>query len=94
MHPAIDDSCYNATHFVSPSSLPPTASSHVEPVGGQDAIIDGRGRAKIALFNVEGTLIKTKSGKRFAKDVDDWQWWHPSVPTKLQQLFADGSVLS
>ena len=28
---------------------------------------------------MDETLIKTKSGKKFAKDANDWQWWNPKV---------------
>jgi len=31
-------------------------------------------------------LIKTKSGKAFATDSDDWTWWDPCVPAKLREL--------
>lgn len=45
---------------------------------------------KIAAFDFDGTLIKTKSGNAFARGADDWQWWDSSVPSKLRQLHADG----
>lgn len=45
---------------------------------------------KVAAFDFDDTLIKTKSGNVFAKGADDWQWWHSSIPAKLKQLNADG----
>lgn len=48
---------------------------------------------RIAAFDFDGTLVKTKSGKRFATDENDWQWWHPCVPDTLQRLHSDGTRL-
>lgn len=45
---------------------------------------------KVAAFDFDDTLIKTKSGSVFARGADDWQWWHASIPGKLKQLDADG----
>lgn len=30
-------------------------------------------------FDMDDTLIRTKSGAKFAKDANDWQWWHAKV---------------
>ncbi|OQR87617.1 bifunctional polynucleotide phosphatase/kinase [Achlya hypogyna] len=49
---------------------------------------------KIAAFDMDSTLITTKSGKTFAVNDDDWKLWHESVPTKLRSLLDDdGYVL-
>jgi bifunctional polynucleotide phosphatase/kinase len=45
---------------------------------------------KIAAFDFDSTLIKTKSGNKFARGADDWTWWHASVPGRLKQLHDDG----
>lgn len=45
---------------------------------------------KIAAFDLDSTLIKTRSGKVFPKDKDDWQWWAPHVPKRLNQLCDAG----
>lgn len=39
---------------------------------------------------LDGTLISTKSGNVFPKDVSDWKLWSAKVSPKLQQLHADG----
>ncbi|EGZ27617.1 hypothetical protein PHYSODRAFT_475692 [Phytophthora sojae] len=51
-------------------------------------------KIKVAGFDLDGTLIVTKSGKKFAKDKDDWKWFHPTlVREKLAQLARDGFTL-
>ena len=49
--------------------------------------------AKVAAFDLDSTLIVTKSGLQFSKGPEDWQWWHSSVPGKLKQLSEDGFVV-
>ncbi|CAK93378.1 unnamed protein product (macronuclear) [Paramecium tetraurelia] len=41
-------------------------------------------------FDMDETLIKTKSGKKFAKDANDWQWWNPKVIPTIQDYFKQG----
>lgn len=45
---------------------------------------------KIAAFDLDGTLIKTKSGVHFANDAGDWTWLYAKVPIKLKELHAQG----
>ncbi|XP_072762872.1 uncharacterized protein F21D5.5 isoform X2 [Anoplolepis gracilipes] len=47
-------------------------------------------RSKIAAYDMDGTLIKTKSGLVFPKDCNDWQLLYPDVPGKLKQLHTNG----
>jgi len=44
---------------------------------------------KIAGFDLDYTLIKTKSGNIFPKDENDWIWLYDNVPKKLKQLVND-----
>ncbi|BFF91114.1 uncharacterized protein DMAD_09472 [Drosophila madeirensis] len=46
--------------------------------------------AKIAGYDMDGTIIKTKSGNVFPKTTDDWQIIFPEVPQKLKSLHKDG----
>jgi choline dehydrogenase len=55
--------------------------------GEGTAILKGR---KTAAFDLDNTLIRTKSGSVFAKDKDDWTWMSPSTPAKLQSLYKQG----
>jgi len=61
----------------------------------EGSIIKGRTKelnhsSKIAAFDMDSTLIITKSGKRFAKDYKDWQWWHRIVPSIMISLHKEG----
>ncbi|CAH2048603.1 unnamed protein product, partial [Iphiclides podalirius] len=45
---------------------------------------------KIAAFDMDGTLIKTKSGKVHPVDTNDWQLAFPVVPCKLKDQIDNG----
>lgn len=40
-------------------------------------------RWRILGFDLDSTLIRTKSGKRFPVDAQDWTWWHESVVARI-----------
>lgn len=46
-------------------------------------------RRKIAAFDLDGTIIRTASGKKHADGPGDWQWWDACVPLKLNSLYHD-----
>ncbi|KAK6518859.1 hypothetical protein TWF281_003550 [Arthrobotrys megalospora] len=48
------------------------------------------GKVKFAGFDLDSNLIATKSGNKFAKDGEDWKWWHPTVPSKLRKMSEEG----
>ena len=43
--------------------------------------------SKIACFDLDYTLIKPKSGKKFPVDKNDWEWMYPNVPEKLKDYY-------
>jgi bifunctional polynucleotide phosphatase/kinase len=45
---------------------------------------------KIAAFDLDYTLIKTKSGKKFPKNKNDWILWNNRVLEKLKELVSNG----
>lgn len=47
-------------------------------------------RNKIASFDLDYTIIKTKSKKIFPINKNDWMWLYPNIPNKLEQLWKDG----
>lgn len=38
---------------------------------------------------MDQTLVKTKSGAKFAKNAEDWLYWHDNVPKIIKQLAND-----
>ena len=48
---------------------------------------------KLVISDVDGSLVKTKSGATFRKTADDWQWL-PGRLEKLQELHRQGKRLS
>lgn len=50
--------------------------------------------SKLACFDLDGTLINTKSGKRFPIDGDDWDFYSKNTKKKLRELFdSDYSII-
>lgn len=44
-------------------------------------------------FDLDGTLIKTKSGNKFPKDQNDWTWRFDNIKDKLKELYLKGNNL-
>lgn len=47
-------------------------------------------RKKIAVFDLDATLITTASGKKHGSEATDWKWWDPTVPAKVRSVYEDG----
>ena len=45
---------------------------------------------KLACFDFDWTIVKPKNGRKFPKNVDDWTYLRPSVPTKLLEYSTQG----
>lgn len=48
--------------------------------------LEGKGNAAIVSFDMDDTLITTKSGKVFANGKDDWKWLYDKIPSKLREI--------
>jgi bifunctional polynucleotide phosphatase/kinase len=48
---------------------------------------------KIYGFDLDGTIIKTKSGKKFPISNKDWIIWHDNVKTKIKELYEKKYIL-
>jgi DNA 3'-phosphatase len=49
---------------------------------------------RMIAFDLDGTIITTKSGKVWAVNDTDWKLWDPSVKTTLQQLHHENCYLA
>lgn len=48
---------------------------------------------KVALFDLDYTLVKTLTGARFPRGKDDWRWWNLTVVRKLHDTAKDHLVV-
>ncbi len=49
--------------------------------------------SRIFFFDVDGTLVLSKSGRKWADSPTDWMWVHPSVPAVLQEKSKDAWIV-
>jgi bifunctional polynucleotide phosphatase/kinase len=47
----------------------------------------------VAGFDMDYTIIKTKSGKKFPQNKDDWELLYDNTKAKLTQLSQDGFTI-
>ncbi|KAM0754682.1 PNK3P-domain-containing protein [Meredithblackwellia eburnea MCA 4105] len=52
-----------------------------------------KGSSKVAAFDLDGTIIVTKSGNKFPKDKTDFMFLYPEIPRKLKELHQDGYAI-
>ncbi|XP_034114949.1 uncharacterized protein F21D5.5 [Drosophila albomicans] len=93
--PAPNEEQENSTDVDMESSLPIASDQeHWDSVANGKLVIFSsaglRASNKIAGYDMDGTIITTKSGKVFPKNTDDWKIIYPEVPEKLQRLHKDG----
>lgn len=50
-------------------------------------------KIRVAAFDLDGTLIRTKSGHTFSRGPGDWQWLNDTVKLKLRESFEHASTL-
>ncbi|KFZ16168.1 hypothetical protein V501_02363 [Pseudogymnoascus sp. VKM F-4519 (FW-2642)] len=59
------------------------------PTAPNDAVPAAPKKTRIAAFDLDWTLVKSASGKKFVYDAGDWKWWHPNVPVMLKKLHQE-----
>lgn len=61
----------------------------------RDPTVEHGDKLVIAGFDLDGTLIKTKSGFKFSNSPNDWKWLNEQVTTKLRDVLgsADNVVV-
>eukprot|EP01094_Clydonella_sp_ATCC50884_P005406 TRINITY_DN1433_c0_g1_i5.p1 TRINITY_DN1433_c0_g1~~TRINITY_DN1433_c0_g1_i5.p1 ORF type:complete len:537 (-),score=104.05 TRINITY_DN1433_c0_g1_i5:658-2073(-) len=52
-----------------------------------------RPREAIVALDMDGTVIKTRSGRTFATGPTDWVFWDESVPHKLREVYDSGAAV-
>jgi len=45
---------------------------------------------KVAFFDLDGTLIRVRSGAKWPKGETDWAWWNGTVKEKVKKVYEDG----
>jgi hypothetical protein len=50
--------------------------------------------SELIAFDMDGTLITTKSGATFSKSIDDWKFLYPNVPAILREKYDNGAHLA
>jgi len=60
--------------------------------GFNSKILDDNKLKMIYLFDLDDTIIKTKSGKKFASSSSDWIWLDPKIETKINKLFENNII--
>jgi hypothetical protein len=74
---------------------PPTVEHflHLDPFvssTGESSSSSSTKPIKIAMYDLDGTLIEPKNGKGFPKSATDWKWWDVRVKPKLAEAHAQG----
>jgi len=76
-------------HYLHLDPFAPSAPDAVE-AGPSDI---SRKKVSVVFYDLDGTLIKTKTNAKFPTSRDDWAWWHPSVPNRLRREHEEGKHL-
>lgn len=63
--------------------------------GLQDVVLQQKAsrRTKLAIFDFDWTIVKPKEGRKFPKDVEDWQYIRESVPSIIRDFAKDHQIV-
>lgn len=60
---------------------------------GSLRVIVASKKVKIASFDMDDTLIATKTGMKFARDEFDWKWKYASIPDILRKMYRNKYII-
>ncbi|ORY31226.1 polynucleotide kinase 3 phosphatase-domain-containing protein [Naematelia encephala] len=66
---------------------------HLDPFAASSSSTLTSSKIPIIFYDLDGTLIKTKSKARFPKNREDWIWWHDTIPKRLKAEHDQGKHL-
>lgn len=52
-----------------------------------------RYRKKVAIYDYDHTLVQPKNHRQFSKDIDDWEFTYPEVPSVLKAVYEKGYMI-
>ncbi|KAH7340852.1 polynucleotide kinase 3 phosphatase-domain-containing protein [Rhizoctonia solani] len=93
--PALALPAHQSKRFL-PSTSEPLNSviKDTPPVGPTTCLygihLEQKPTSKVAMFDLDDTLITRKSGKKFSDDPDDWKLWNTNVVDKLREAVSNG----
>ncbi len=63
---------------------------HIEINKDLDEKVKMLEKPSVLFLDYDQTLVIPKEGRTFPKDVDDWQWLFPNIPSIITQKYNDG----
>lgn len=77
----------HGSHLITNLPPPEVFKQYYESHGGSKKV-------KIAAFDMDSTLIDTKSGIKFGRGPTDWRWWNDEVTEVLKRYVDENYILA
>lgn len=58
-------------------------NKHLAPIKTQK-------NSPVLFLDYDQTLVHPKDGRPFSKEIDDWQWMFPTIPSMISKMYHDG----
>jgi bifunctional polynucleotide phosphatase/kinase len=70
----------------------------LSPLGSNGSCLHGvnlnpKSSSKVAIFDLDGTLIKSEFHNKPVDGKPGWEWWKLNIPSKLAELHTSGYAL-